>query len=1580
MSPRNGSPSAPSVRSRRLRAVVGALGSAALLLIGFVQPAAAVAGPGAITGTVSVPAGQAVTGVTVTVTSQSDWSFAGGTSVEADGTFVVGDLPAGTYTVGFDAPGLLSEYWQDASDWDDALAVVVEAGQETSLAGTELELASSIGGIVTGPAGVDLTGVTVWAEATDLTTTRMATVGPDGAFEVAGLEAGSYTITFDTSGSSTGLVREYWQDALRREDATAVTVGVDEHRTGIDAHLEEGGSVTGHVSVPDGQNPQSVSVVASPPGGAGGVSALVDADGDYRLVGLPTGEYVVEFVAWESGLMTEFWDGASSRAEATPVHVVVGEETAGIDAALELGGTLAGTVTVPAGHDVTQTSVFVSDDTTGVRTYGYPAADGSYAVGGLPTGSYEVSFTSSDPDLVGEYWPGVYSWSAAQPVDVTRGAVTGGIDVSLDRGGTISGAVTVPDGFAPTAVSVTASESSVGARQAEVAVDGTFRVRGLAPGSYRVHFAAPHTDLLPEYWDDEPLSADAELVDVAAGADVVGVDAQLTVAGSISGRVLGADGPLADVGVSAQPLDGGETRWTTTGVDGTYRLTGLRGGDHRIDFMPSPTSSYLWEYYDDATELVDAESVPVDLGEETRDVDATVSRGAEVGGVVTGPDGSPVAGVEVSVVEHAADYGTTATTDSEGRYRVTGIRPGEYLLRFSTPLGSELAGMYWPAAYDDAAATRLSLAAEDVHAGLDVRLAVGATISGTVSTSDGSPVVGANVSTLSAQVPRVALTDDAGTYTIRGVAPGAYGVLVEPYDDPYLLTGAWSDSSTGADELTVALGTTYPGTDVVLGAAATVGGTVSVPSGMTSYCVTAWTADTGQEAGRGCAAAGEDYLVGHLPTGSYRLSAMAHSVQQLTDTVPLYHPGKRRLSQALPVAVVGGALTSVVDMDLASVEVQGTAVPEVTVSLDPPVPTPGSPTAVAVSVGGDLGPAEGVVEVRSARGLVGDAVLVGGSAAFTHTFTSEDGWLDVAYRGTSYASGYAWVEPELGTAPRTATSTELTSSANPAEVGRPVTLTTTVSSAAGVPAGAVDLSAHGDVIATVELEAGVATATLPDLPVGMHEITAEYLGSATHAGSSGTLLQEIRSLAVPLVSHVEPPSGSVLGGTRVTLTGTGLTGATAVTFGGVPGTAVEVVSAGLVRVTAPAGAKGAVPIVVTTPAGASAAAPGAQFTYIDAVARTPERTLTNGAVTPNVVRCHQVAGAAGVADGATGVILNVTAVRPDGPGYVVVYPDTQGDGRTPPPLASTVNFEAGQDVANSAFVDLPDNGRVCFVTRGAAHVGVILDVVGFTLPGSGIVTLEPERLLDTRGGAYRVGTIAGPVAPRKVHTVKVAGEAGVPEDATAVLLNVTVTGPTTPGNLRVFPAGQPVPTTSVVNFAAGRDKANGTIVALPASGEISFYSDSPASTGVSPVNVILDVVGYVTADASYTGVTPTRVLDTRGGTGHVGPIPGVVAARTVYSVPVGGTEHVPAGATAVVLNVTAIGPTSIGNLRVYPDSDGTGRTPPPNASSLNYIPGRDIPNQVVVALPANGKINFYSDQPSGGVHVAADLVGYLSAD
>jgi hypothetical protein len=130
------------------------------------------------------------------------------------------------------------------------------------------------------------------------------------------------------------------------------------------------------------------------------------------------------------------------------------------------------------------------------------------------------------------------------------------------------------------------------------------------------------------------------------------------------------------------------------------------------------------------------------------------------------------------------------------------------------------------------------------------------------------------------------------------------------------------------------------------------------------------------------------------------------------------------------------------------------------------------------------------------------------------------------------------------------------------------------------------------------------------------------------------------------------------------------------------------------------------------------------------------------------------------------------------------------------------------------------------------------------------------------------------------------------------------------------------------------------------------------------VNVIADLVGSFAPDTGsrFTGRAPTRVLDTRIGTGAPTAKLGAGANLTLTF------PGLPEETTAVALNVTATGPTAAGYLTAYP-----GGGTRPTASNLNFVAGQTIPNMVLVPLGPGKTVTFFNS--AGTVNVIADLVG-----
>ena len=373
-------------------------------------------------------------------------------------------------------------------------------------------------------------------------------------------------------------------------------------------------------------------------------------------------------------------------------------------------------------------------------------------------------------------------------------------------------------------------------------------------------------------------------------------------------------------------------------------------------------------------------------------------------------------------------------------------------------------------------------------------------------------------------------------------------------------------------------------------------------------------------------------------------------------------------------------------------------------------------------------------------------------------------------------------------------------------------------------------------------------------------------------------------------------------------------------------------------------------------------------------ALTPSRILDtrngiglSGPSASHSARSFQVTGAGGVPAGATAVTGNVTVTAQTSAGYLYIGPTSTNN-----PTSSTLNFPVGDDRANGVTVALSGTGSlsVTFVapTSGpTAHV--IFDVTGYFTPDTSGATyhaLTPTRILDSRSGTGLTGAFVSHTA----RTFAVAGgTSGVPANATAVTGNMTVTGQGSAGYLFIGPIAMDNPTSSTLNFPVGDDRANGVTVALGTGGSLSitFVAPGPGPTA----HAIFDVTGYFTADTSgakYTPLTPTRVLDTRSGTGLSGAF-GSHSARTFS---VGG---VAANTSAVTGNLTVTSQTSLGYLYIGPNA-----TDNPTSSTLNFPRGDDRANGVTVAIGSGSTLSITFVAPTAGptTQVIFDLTGYFA--
>jgi len=339
--------------------------------------------------------------------------------------------------------------------------------------------------------------------------------------------------------------------------------------------------------------------------------------------------------------------------------------------------------------------------------------------------------------------------------------------------------------------------------------------------------------------------------------------------------------------------------------------------------------------------------------------------------------------------------------------------------------------------------------------------------------------------------------------------------------------------------------------------------------------------------------------------------------------------------------------------------------------------------------------------------------------------------------------------------------------------------------------------------------------------------------------------------------------------------------------------------------------------------------------------------------------------------GATATIRTTDDGTDDFDTVLAVYTGSMFAAATP--IASNDNF-AG-DLSQVQFI--VQAGQTYWIAvDGAGGAQGETDVV-FDLPPTSPPTPPavgvPIRLMDTRRpGGQTVDCYdqaGGRLAAGSTYQLQVTGRSWIPSSGvSSAVLNVTVVAPAAAGYLTVYPCGQTQPNASNLNFAAGDVIPNLAIAKVGTGGKVCIFTSVET-------NLLVDASGYFSGnDPKRALAAPGRLLDTRVGGQTVDGLHqsvGRIAANVPYELPVGSRAGLVANPTTVVLNVTAVNPSSGGHLTVYPCGQ-----PIPNASNLNFVVGDVIPNLVVAKVGSGTKVCFVSSAATDLlVDVGGDLVG-----
>lgn len=524
----------------------------------------------------------------------------------------------------------------------------------------------------------------------------------DGAYTFVDIQPGTYRVK--SGGPQTG-----------DDGVTPYAVGVSAPFSldGTDVSVPDlaltiGGAIGGTVTVDDvdGADLDGVRVIASRLEDGRYQyerERTTDSTGDYSISGLRDGTYQLDFS--KDRYLPEYYDNIPfDREDNTGVTTITIEDANVVtetDAALTPAAVVSGVVT---GIDGPLESIAVSaykQVGTDWESVGLAFTDenGHYVID-LPAGSYRVGFGDDSGAYASEFFddqPSVYSGDvttfAMQPGD-TRTA-----DAQLVPGGSISGTITGPDDE-PVAACVVAygevdgafDEAKPNSQDIIAEQDGTYVLKGLAAGDYKLKFSDCNGDLASEYWKDQKTLADADLVSVEAGETTSDIDPQLDAkptSARIEGVVTGpmpAAAKLSGVTVSVQQkfTDGDQVEWfgvgnDTTDTNGAYDVEVSEVGIYRVKFEDK-TGSHFTAFYGGSSTEEEALPLDVELGD-VKTADASLAPASVITGTLSGAaaEACPTAYAATDTAQLNPYYDDL--DPAAGTYRIGYLPAGEYKLR-----------------------------------------------------------------------------------------------------------------------------------------------------------------------------------------------------------------------------------------------------------------------------------------------------------------------------------------------------------------------------------------------------------------------------------------------------------------------------------------------------------------------------------------------------------------------------------------------------------------------------------------------------------------------------------------------------------------------------------------------------------------------------------------------------------------------------------------------------------------------------------------------------------------------------------
>ncbi|MDA8038351.1 MAG: carboxypeptidase-like regulatory domain-containing protein [Actinomycetota bacterium] len=810
-----------------------------------------------VSGTVKDVSGRLLDGTCATaMTSGPNFALAVEEPV-AGGRYSFTDLHPGKWTVGFRSCARRANWapqWYDRrSNAAEADPILLRPGVARTGIDAVLTPGAALSGQVVAAEGQPLAGICVAVgtpfelETGSASRTR---TGASGHWYIGGFAAGAEQVAYSPGCGSKG-------DWGAVPDARHVRLRADRTMALPPFEMPAGGEIRGIVTDSTGAPLGGICVGTGT--GLSGPSAVTQANGSYVVHNVAVGRTTVGFVpncgnSPARNLLEQWWPSEDNPAAAVPVEVSAHQATAGLDAVLQPGGVVTGSLSGPTRAALRDAALVLLPDpgpyvsglfvdafvvngsppasvgpaSVGPASVG-PASVGPASVGparggagggqgsaadsfevvGVPTGTYKLAALGGGfgVPILFHAGPGTAGSSPVTAVSVTAGTTTGGLRLAFSRTGSLSIAITTATRLSHrlVCISLVSGDGYRGVTE-EVSLGqaGSYRLSGIGAGSYILGVSAcAGGNLAPA----------STKVTVAAG-QAARASLALGPGGTISGTVSSRGGPIPHACVelaapgSAQLAAGGPPPGLVANALGQYRFNGLPAGSYEVVGSPCRPSKLAEAAY--------RRIIRLGRGATVAGIDLVLPLGGEIAGTITDPGGRPLAGICAVAVNVATGTGGYAASARNGAYRIGELATGQYAVQFMPTCGA--APLWAPQFYEGGSApgqvVLVPVAGGQETSGIGTAMSQDGSISGTVSDTSGTGLSGICVVAVSgseAGLAPVLSTSSAGDYVIGGLPAGSYEVgFASGCGGGSYLTGWYDGGRTQSQAAPVAVA---PGSD-----------------------------------------------------------------------------------------------------------------------------------------------------------------------------------------------------------------------------------------------------------------------------------------------------------------------------------------------------------------------------------------------------------------------------------------------------------------------------------------------------------------------------------------------------------------------------------------------------------------------------------------------------------------------------------------------------------------------------------------------------------------------------------------------